>query len=167
VADAGVAWVKARTAGTTLDADDLDRGYVASAVDLDPTGTSSNAARVVVDWANDGTCAAYEAGTFSGCVKPLAGPTVNGHATQYVIVRLCPTTGTPTSGGANDCSSAPSGGGGGGSGDGDSRNGFDYRNYERFKPKGSSSVNAPNFRVVTRVVGGRKSVSYTETIVHF
>jgi hypothetical protein len=91
-----------------------------------------------------------------------------------VIVRLCPSTGAPTTG-TNDCASPPAGSGGSGGGtslsdstnSSEARNGFDYNDYERFQLPTSGSVGTPYFRVIARIVGGRKSVSYTETIVHF
>jgi hypothetical protein len=45
-----------------------------------------------------------------------------------------------------------------------SRGAFNYRQYERFKPRGAGSV---YFRVIVRVVGGRNAASYVETIIHF
>lgn len=173
VADSAISWLQSNASGTTLNSDDTTHGYLAAAVNLDPTGSNSaNTGRAVVDWANDG-CASYGSGTFASCVTPGTGPTINGHSTQYVIVRLCPTAGAPASG-TNDCSGLPPGLGGGGAKTDQSvntsvqRDSFDYYNYERLKVAGSSSPQGQTyFRVISRVVGGRESVSYTETIVHF
>jgi hypothetical protein len=172
VADSAVSWLETNGSGTALDADDTAHGYLATAIDLDPTGSNtSDATRTVIDWAGNG-CASYT-GAFAHCVLPAPGPTINGHSTQYLIVRLCPSAGAPASG-TNDCAGIPPALAHSSTNDADSvnssvtRDGIDYFNNQRLKLSQSGSPEGETyFRVIARVVGGRKAVSYTETIVHF
>lgn len=166
-----ILWLNANRASATLQGNIGDRGYVASNVSvLDPTGSSTNTARAVVDWTSDPTnptCSAYPANSYTGGCLPSfaaeqqaagAGPggMANGVSARWVIVRLCASPGDPatiscarplvaTSGDSIERDEIRSGGGG----------------------RPTLETLSQYFRVIVRAQGGRKTVTYTETIVHF
>jgi type IV pilus assembly protein PilX len=157
-ADAAIAWLLANAGGTTLDNDVTTAGYYATSKDsLDPTGRNTTAnPRALVDWNNDNCATA--SGSFSACLDVAAPTTIGQNSVNWIITRLCATTGskdlvsnscaaTLTSGIADDANSS----------------GLDYT-----QPGVLTSGSAvPYYRIVVRTVGGRNTVSYTETIVHF
>lgn len=160
ITERAVTWLSGNVGGTTLYNDGVAAtGYFASSRDaLDATGTSSTATtRVLVDWNND-DCA-YAVGAYTGCEKPkfvtdLTGTTNTG---AYVITRLCRTTGSPSAAG-NSCA-VPVVGAVKTSG---ARGAVGY-------PGGrlTAMSGGPYYRIVSRAVGPRGTVSFTETIVSF
>lgn len=159
-----VAWLAGNVTGTVLE-NNAAAGYVASYIrGLDATGNrDSQASRTVVDWEGN-NCTSYSSGTYAACVRPTAGVDVNGNKIKYFVMRLCPTTGAPNSGG-NDCASSL--GGGSDEPDSDNRGGFDYRKYLRFKPVSGPGGVSAYYRIVVRTTGPRNAVNFTEAIVHF
>lgn len=156
--EAAIAWIVANAAGTMLDDDVIASGYYATSKDsLDPTGRNTTMnPRALVDWGNDNCATA--SGAFTACLDPTAATVIGNNNVQWIITRLCATTGskdlvsnscaaTLTSGVADDANSS----------------GLDYT-----APGGLvSGTTVPYYRVVVRTVGARNTVSYTETIVHF
>lgn len=153
-AEQAITWLAANAAGAGLDADVVANGYYATSTDaLDPTGRNTTMApRALVDWNNDGC------GGFATCLAPTAAVPIGNNTVNWIITRLCATVGgkdlasnscaaTLTSGVADDANSS----------------GLDYA-----APGGLvSGTTVPYYRVIVRTVGGRNTVSYTETIVHF
>jgi len=159
-AEQAITWLTSNINGAVLDNSVAAQGYSAMSVDrLDPTGNNASvSARAVIDWNADG-CSSYPSGSYTGgCLQPVAGANVNGNPTQYFITRLCPGTG-PANFSGNDCSAPLNT-----DGQSNSRGRFDYRRYERFTPNGGGGA---YFRIIVRTVGGKNSVTFTETIVHF
>jgi type IV pilus assembly protein PilX len=164
-AEQAIAWLQTQAlAGTaTLDYDDPTNAYFASAKDdMDPTGTSTSAARPlqVVNW--DGNCLGLATSTYSSCdVIPIVGQPVNGNRVQWVITRMCDFAGpmgpNPPPLGNNLCSkpktqwltSAPEKG--------------ELGQGKRLTPV----IATPYYRIITRIEGARNTVSYIETIIHF
>jgi hypothetical protein len=163
---------------TALAADEATRqaniganGYIASNVPLlDPTGSSANTARAVIDWASDPanpTCSAYPANSYTGGCLPSraaeqqatgAGPggMANGVTARWVIVRLCASPGDPATVSCARPLVASTG-----------------ESIERDELGGGGKGRAPPpaalsqyFRIIVRAQGGRKTVTYTETILH-
>lgn len=157
-AEAAVAWLTAANAeAMSLNEDKPGSGYYAASLDeLDPAGKSTSTTRVLVDWNDDG-CAYAAEGTFSVCIKPSAPDSINGYTTQYVITRMCKTTGDPNATGngcmkpvVNTNDTSPK------------RGELKYGEDKRFTmPVG------PFFRIAARAEGPRNTVSYTETYVYF
>lgn len=157
VANEAIAWIAARNSGTTLNADDTVNGYFASSLDvLDPTGNGTiGNSRVLVDW-NADDCAYAASGTYANCISPSAATTYGTHTGRWVITRLCTSAGAPSA--TNSCAvpltkvSTETGGGE-----------IKYGGGVRFTP-GSGG---PFYRIIVRNVGGRGTVSFTETIAYF
>ncbi|MFM2068512.1 MAG: hypothetical protein RLZZ584_3421 [Pseudomonadota bacterium] len=161
-----VAWLATQQAGTVLQADLADRGYKASNVlRLDPTGSSSDTNRAVIDWSGGTSCSAYTSGSFEGgCLKAAVADAQNGGTpgmangvkASYVIVRLCEAPGDPN---AVSCARP--------------LNASVSNNVERdeIRQGGGARLTTATlsqyFRILVRAEGGRKTVTYTETLVHF
>ncbi len=135
-------------------------GYYAQArTNIDPTGqrTSSTRRMEVIDWegVNHGSCAGN---TCSGRLTPSNEVTLaSGVRAQYLITRLCPNTGAVDNA-ANACAQPVTL-----IADPCLANGGSNHN------EGCVSTppqQAPYYRIIVRTVGGRNTVSYTETIVH-
>lgn len=87
----------------------------------------------------------------------------NGDLIQFVIHRLCDTTGEPAAVGTG-CSTAPAGAAGGSvGGDGASRKIFGYGEGT----PDPDTTNSPYYRITTRVQGARNSIAYTQVLIHF
>lgn len=164
-----VGWLAGRLSGNTLHADNADGGYRASNVALlDATGNSTNNARAVIDWTNppnSATCSAYAAGTYTGGCLPSRSADAqngsipglaNGVTARYVIMRLCSGAGDPET---VSCARPLK----------DTEAGSTERDEIRSGGGGRLSTLTPSqyFRVIVRAQGGRKTVTYTETLVHF
>jgi hypothetical protein len=136
-------------------------GYYAQVLTtLDPTGqTSAAASRTVVDWGDADSCACVSAGTCTGgCLAPSTEMTLNGGnvRARYVITRLCPNTGAV--GSTNACAQP-------------AVLADDTCSRKSGSSYGDTCVTtppqqAPYYRIIVRTVGGRNTVSFTETIVH-
>lgn len=156
VAEAAMTWLATNAVGTTLDENNVAAGYYASSLDaLDAAGNGTASDRALVDWSDDGC--AY-GGSFTGvCVEAAPSATYNGNTGSYVITRLCATTGAATAA-ANTCAVPLSGVASQGPNRGEIRYGT---------ARLSSAGGGPYYRILVRTVGGRGTVSYTETVVHF
>lgn len=156
VAEAAMTWLATNAAGTTLDENNTAAGYYASSLDaLDAAGNGSAPDRALVDW-NDDDCA--YGGSFTGvCIEPSPGAAYSGNTGRYVITRLCATTGAATAA-ANTCAVPLAGVASQGPNRGEIRYGT---------ARLSSAGGGPYYRILVRTVGGRGTVSYTETVVHF
>lgn len=156
-AEQAVTWLQANINSTALDADQTASGYYASSRDqLDPTGgkTSATDKRPLVNW--DGTCQGAAAGTYENCeVLPFTGTAVNGNKVQWVITRLCDTTGVP--GGSNLCIRPATA----------TTSTTSERGELTSGGRISSAVASPFYRIIVRIEGPRNTVSYTETLLHF
>ncbi len=140
--------------------------YFASNIDrLDPTGHGTDATRAVIDWDNN-DCDNYTAGSFATCIKSAAAKPrdvatntpglANGVTARFVILRLCAGAGDPrdiacarplTASAATSIE----------------RDELRLGNSARLKSTGESQY----FRILVRARGGRNTVTYTETLVHF
>lgn len=134
-------------------------GYYATArTNIDPTGqrTSSSNKMDVIAW--EGTTCSCAGSTCGQCLKPSNAVSISGGnvRAQYLITRLCPIGGAI--GISNACAQPVS------------------VDENTCKSKGGLTANeikiceeqqqAPYYRIIVRTVGGRNTVSYTETIVH-
>jgi type IV pilus assembly protein PilX len=135
-------------------------GYYAQVrTNLDPTGqlTSASNRMDVVDWGDADSCSCTGS-TCAACLAPSNEITLNGGTVRarYLITRLCPNTGAVTSTNAcaqpatlaDDTCTRKSGG--------------SYGDTCITTPP----QQAPYYRIIVRTVGGRNTVSFTETIVH-
>lgn len=156
-AEEALTWLQANASGTTLNNNDVARGYYASSIDqLDPTGTRTSASHKLplVNW--DGACNGVSSSNYEHCdVLPFRGTDVNGNRVQWVITRLCDAVGPPS--GTNLCArpaSAPT---------------ATASERGELNPGGriGRGIASPYYRVIVRVQGPRNTVSYTESLVHF
>lgn len=155
-AEQAMAWLETNIADPdALDEDIPKSGYYALArQELDPTGNSMDPARPLVNW--DGKCMGRDPATYSNCeVLPVSGTVVNGNQVQWVITRLCSTTGPAT--GTNYCIRPAT------SSTADTKDRGALEPGGRFK----NTIATPYYRIIVRVVGPRNTVSFTETMVHF
>jgi hypothetical protein len=124
-------------------------GYYATAnANIDATGQRT------------GTKIAWEGTTCSGtCLQPSSEMTLNGGnvRAQYLITRLCPNVGAVDN--ANACAQPAKLA----TDTSLIRGSIDYGDYERLNAKAQQ---APYYRIIVRTVGGRNTISFTETIVH-
>lgn len=150
-------WLTANASGSTLNANNIARGYYASSIDkLDPTGnhTSTTNKLPLVNW--DGDCNGATTGTYENCdVLPFTGTQVNGNKVQWVITRLCDQVGAPS--GVNLCVRPAA------------TSTSTALERGELNPGGriSTGIAGPYYRVIVRVEGPRNTVSYTESLVHF
>jgi type IV pilus assembly protein PilX len=149
-------WLWANRADVALHNDIATKGYSASLIDaLDPTGTTSAATRVLVNWA-DKPCS----GTYARCLTPSDDTVTltSGVSAQYVVLRLCSAAGDPALG-TIQCSQPLSASNTGSS----ERGEISAQNPSHL---GGAAL-AQYYRIVVRAQGVRKTVSTTETLVHF
>jgi len=158
-----ISWISANGAGALLQTDVPALGYFSTArAALDPTGSTiaTNAPSLtLVDWNGNGCAEPGVGGRIvpANCLKPNPNVlNVNGNTVSYVITRLCAATG-PVVGndcvkpvGRNTVSSVNKG----------------YFDYGTVATPGQI-VPATFYRIITRTVGVRGTVSYTETLVHY
>lgn len=152
------AWIAVNSA--SLNGDVAAMGYYAAApADLDPTGklTSSVRKMDVINWGDPDSCACLTATCATCSITPRSITLSNSTVTaSYVITRLCPTTGVPST--TNACSQPAS------------------TAISLTKDRGNGtyggqvidldSTFTPYYRIIVRTSGGRNTVSFTETMVH-
>jgi type IV pilus assembly protein PilX len=156
-ADQAVSWLQLNRGTAVLDGDVAGGGYYPSSVEtLNPTAPSNlgTTAMAVVDWEGNG-CNGAAADTV--CLVPSrAFDAGTGQTVRYVITRLCPTGGEP--GPANNCVTPLSTSA--------------VESSCRGEPNAdlcreTLMAASPYYRIYTRVVGVRGTISFTETLVHF
>lgn len=126
-------------------------GYYATSVDeLDPTGNNVSNNRAVVNWSG-APCQQPNA----RCLTPR---TINGQNVQYVITRMCQTTGDPN-GSGNSCARPMAAANAAST----KRGELKYGEHARF----TGAVPGPFFRILVRATGPRNTVSFTETYIYF
>ncbi len=163
VARQAVNWMSAKLSAdaTSLGADVASSGYYASYDTfngpIDVTGAQSKVnTRKLVKWDND--YCGLQSGYASCAFTPVSVASINGNEASYIIFRMCDRGGNPVSDTTINCArpltvSSVSG----------TNEARDYN-----VGSGSSTVtSSPYYRIIVRVVGGRNTVSFTETIVHF
>jgi type IV pilus assembly protein PilX len=149
--------------GLDLNVDQPSIGYYATSQDnLDPTGRVTSAANklAVVNWGDPDSCAclATSPTTCSSCSRmPSAAQSLSGGVSaRYLITRLCPSTGAVSA--SNVCAKPASLALSQASARGEIRIGAEARPTQ--------VASTPYYRVIVRTVGGRGTVSFTETILH-
>jgi hypothetical protein len=141
-----------------LDADLPNQGYYASSLDnLDATGGTTTAVKplAVIDWLGNG-CSDVPIANQSACIQPAPEVSVPNSSVKvrWVITRLCAGAGPVQAG--NPCARPQTTSTSSASERGDLSTG-----------RIDVSIATPYYRVIVRAQGGRNSVSYTESIVHF
>lgn len=147
--------------GLDLNRNQPSIGYYATSLDnLDPTGRVTTAANklAVVNWGDADSCSCLPATCSSCSLLPSPAESLNGgRATaRYLITRLCPSAGAV--GATNVCAKPAA----------VAVSESTYRGEHRV---GSGAPPAPPattpyYRIIVRTVGGRGTVSFTETIFH-
>ena len=153
--------LSSRLGATTLDSDVPASGYYATSMDgLDATRRTADAATpfAQVDWDDNNCVVNGKDLSASGCIDASPAITVGSDSVRYVITRLCARA-LPMSDKTNSCAapvvkSAVQAAGHGG---------LSYVHPEQL---GSISY-SPYFRVITRTLGPKGTVAFTETLIHF
>lgn len=112
----------------------------------------------VINWGDANSCACVGSTCATCSIRPSNEISLNNGTVRarYLITRLCPNSGPPSS--TNSCAqpatltvanSTDKGG----------------ESYSKIGV-GTSAAAAPYYRIIVRTVGGRNTVSFTETIVH-
>lgn len=164
MAEEALAWLLAAQATdlAALHASQPEAGYYASSLDdLDPTG-SQPGALARVDWDGD-DCG----GADITCLPARAATPVGPHTGQWVITRLCRIEGEPQPSSTQTCASA--------AGNLEAEVCKGRLDYETLGSAGLGQGGmvrgcglaplSPYYRIIVRSVGGRGTVSYTETLV--
>jgi len=152
-------WLSDNITSSTLHQDITASAYYATTRDttanpLDVTGNRSGNTRTVIDWGNG-------CGGLANCLNSKTVAAMdNGVTARYVILRLCDATGDPTASGstiqcARPLATAVA--------NGSERGSLSYANAARI---GNTTI-SQYFRILVRAEGGRRTVTYTETLVHF
>jgi type IV pilus assembly protein PilX len=152
-----IVWLVANKENAALQNNITANGYSASGVGIiDPTNSSSEAGRLVIDWEGNG-CSNYTSGSFATCMQPSAEATYANNVTaRYAIFRLCGTAGDPATVSCAKPLNATAR-------DSGERGEMNYSTGSHLQ----GNAYAQYYRVVVRAKGGRNTVSYTDTIVHF
>jgi type IV pilus assembly protein PilX len=150
-------YAKLTSSTTSLDNNIPSMGYYAtSSDDVDATGAQLTAStRLLVNWQNN--CDGAPVGTCSFTPLSLANA-INGNTAQYVIFRLCNSTGDPSTVTTIVCARPLVA---------TSTSSMDKSSIDYKRTGISDSSSTPYYRIVVRVAGSRNTVSFTETIVHF
>ena len=161
-AETATAWLSTHLAGTQLDNDIPSSGYYATSMDgLDATRRTADATTpfAQVDWDGNNCVVNGRDVSASGCVTASAPITVGSDTVRYVITRLCARA-LPMSDSSNSCAApvlkttTESAGHG-------------NLAYGNKSEQLGSITYSPYFRVITRTLGPKGTVAYTETLVHF
>ncbi|MEW5943891.1 MAG: hypothetical protein AB1710_08580 [Pseudomonadota bacterium] len=150
--EAAITWLTS-VAGTANSYNDQPAsGYYATSQDnLDLT--SRDPARAWVDWNFDNCGGA----SIPACIAPAAPVSAaGGNTVTYIIHRLCLSSGDPNAAG-NSCANYQAS-----SSTSPKRGELRYGDDKRFEP-----LPVEYYRITSRVVGPRNTVSYVETILHF
>lgn len=158
--ETAINWLRANLAGPVLNTDVVAQGYYATDVatlDVTARTVGTDSVLALVDWNLDGCKVnGRESGTISCAVKPSPAIAIGGDKVQYVITRLCREQLPPSQ---TDCSTPVSQN----STQAMGRGSIDYGSPEQL---GVSSY-SPYYRIITRTVGPKGTVSFTETMIHF
>lgn len=129
-------------------------GYYATSQDtLDMTGSSNDPTRARVDW-DFNSCSGV---TTPACITPAPAISAGaGNTVTFIIHRLCQIAGDPNSA-SNSCANYKST-----SSTSPKKGGLSYGDDKRFEP-----LPTEYYRITSRTMGPRNTVSFVETIIHF
>jgi len=164
VAQDALGWVAGNIQGVLLEQNVVAQGYYATSMNtLDATGVSAQGANVqaLVDWNGDGCRVNGVNVNPPACIQPSAAVQVGDESVRYIITRMCAFAGSsdPEVLAAQDCASPPIPNLIQGSSRGDCTV---YTGCED-----SDKAPATMFRVITRSLGPKGTVTFTETLAHF
>lgn len=163
-ADDALIWLGNNLTSGALDNDIPDQGYYASSMDgLDPTGRSvpSGTVLALVDWDGNGCLVNGSDPGPSACLQASAEVVINGDRSRYVITRMCNTAGNQDAVASTVICAVPpipatTEGQGASGGQG-------------YKSGGGTTIETynPYYRVLTRTITSKGTVSFSETLAHF
>jgi len=161
-AEQALTWLAGEVNGSNLYKDiGGDTGYYATSIDtLDATGATVGTANVQaqVDWDSNG-CKVYGVPVGVVCIQPSRVIEVGADKVRYVITRMCSAEG-PIVMGDGQCARPPipdvvAG----------NSKGLSNQAYEPDVP--TDEAPATMYRVITRTLGPKGTVTFTETMAHF
>lgn len=159
-----IQWLEAANAANSLGANDIAKGYYASAMPaLDATGRGAKSAQaenlIRIDWEGDGKCAVdgveYE---LANCIPASPEKEYGGVKVRYVIHRLCESIGIPSE--KNTCAKPVI--------QGEAA----VKNTSNNTGLAQGEINppidpGPYYRITVRAESARRTVAFTETLVNF
>lgn len=150
--EAAITWLSAIAGASSSYNDNPAAGYYATSQDnLDLT--NRDPAKAWVDWNFDNCGGA----SIPACITPAAPiSAAGGNTVTYIIHRLCLSSGDPNAAG-NSCANYQAS-----SSTSPKRGELRYGDDKRFEP-----LPVEYYRITSKVVGPRNTVSYVETILHF
>lgn len=155
-----IEWIASHIGDAVLQNDSTTNGYYASdKAAFDPTSTNTASLRWV-DWTSNG-CSGLTSTVSDKCLTPSSSITLpNGVTAKYIILRLCNGPGDPFASGSTLVCAVPLKSGTGKSSE---------HNEVNYAQSGYPTVPglANYFRIIVRTEGGRKTVSYVDTVAHF
>lgn len=156
--EAGITWLQAVAGSSSSYADQAAAGYYSTSQDtLDMTGSSNDPNRARVDWDFNSCSGAIIPTQISACITPAPAISAGaGNTVTYIIHRLCQSPGDPNSIG-NSCANYKST-----SSTSPKKGELKYGDDKRFEP-----LPKEYYRITSRTVGPRNTVSFVETIIHF
>lgn len=156
--EAAITWLQAVAGSSSSYNDQPAAGYYATAQDqpppgIDMTGSSNDPTRALVDW-DFNSC---NGATTTACITPAPAISAGaGNTVTYIIHRLCLSPGDPNST-MNTCANYKST-----SSTSPKKGELKYGDDKRFEP-----LPKEYYRITSRTVGPRNTVSFVETITHF
>lgn len=147
-------WLQAVAGSASSYNDQPAAGYYATSQDtLDMTGSSNDPNRALVDW-DFNSCSGA---TATACITPAPAISAGaGNTVTFIIHRLCQSPGDPNNT-ANSCANYKST-----SSTSPKKGELKYGDDKRFEP-----LPKEYYRITSRTVGPRNTVSFVETIIHF
>ncbi len=145
--EAAVVWLDSRQAGALVQANQTAAGYYAtSQPNLDITNSLNNEDLDAVDWDNN-NCDGLP---HKDCIDPSTAINIGGNSVSYIIHRLCTNTGAVDKNSCLVYASNPSPCRGGPS-----------------ECPPDSRKDAPYYRITSRVLGPKNTLSFVQTVVHY
>jgi len=158
-------WLALKVETSELEQDIEASGYYATSLDtLDPSGVTVQGGgdvQALVDWDNNGCKVNGAAVAFSACIKPSAAIAVGAESVRYLVTRLCRAAGPPDPNGG--CARPPITD----SVEGSNHGQANCYNGNAEDCMGVDQVPATMYRVITRSLGPKGTVTFTETMAHF
>ena len=156
--EAAMTWLQAVAGSSSSYTDQAASGYYSTSQDtLDMTGSSNDPNLARVDWDFNSCSGAIIPTQISACITPAPAISAGaGNTVTYIIHRLCQSPGDPNSTG-NSCANYKST-----STTSPKKGELKYGDDKRFEP-----LPKEYYRITSRTVGPRNTVSFVETIIHF
>lgn len=164
-AEQAMTWLAGNMDTGVLNADVLGQGYYAASIDtLDVAARSADSGNVqaLVDWDDNNCLVNGRAVAFANCVEASPVINVGDEKVRYVVTRMCRAAG-PVNSNDGSCARPPIPNTIVGSGRGDCSESYGGKIYCTEPDDAPATM----YRVITRSLGAKGTVTFTETMAHF